>query len=453
MAGKTTKTKKTSPLKGRNKKTTKKTSDKLPEPKTVLKLPEGKFFPVIDTTSITNANEDAKELGREPPYPEGKIGDVKHLDKVYISFELEDEEYEGPNAYMAQCIYANAKTGTYVMQYYQCKDRLESDPTHQIFSAEDTDKIFFIEREEETKKSKKKNRDEILQNLQERIEQQTEAIKDMSGHITQQTERMCDSIRGQQQEVQQLTTAITEMQPNKVKEMHQHMQDIRKMIAELPKKLEEGLPPTRNARINPLQQSYQRMDNWMQPPTIPQMQNTYPVQTVDMSVIIKNIPYRNDEKKTLNLERILKKIISVKNLGHPIIGMINPYAINDHDYTIRRAMMNEQEIDDTKPPPIVIITFKSKINKTNFLAAKGNLTLTNICDFMTLTEEEKKQTIYINENLTEKQRYLYYLARQKKKELGYRFCWTRHGSVFMRKDEHGKVTKIEKESDLKDLQA
>jgi hypothetical protein len=195
------------------------------------------------------------------------------------------------------------------------------------------------------------------------------------------------------------------------------------------------------------------MENWMQPQVIPQIQNMYPVQAVDMSVVLKNIPYRKDEKKALNLERIIKKIISEKQLGHPIVGMVNPYAINDQDYTVRRGVANEKEVDENRSPPVVIVTFKNKTNKVNFLAAKANLNVTNICDFMKLTEEEEQQKIYINENLTEQQRHLYYLARQKKKELGYRFCWTKHGNIFMRKEEHGSVTKIETEDDLKELEA
>ena len=59
--------------------------------------------------------------------------------------------------------------------------------------------------------------------------------------------------------------------------------------------------------------------------------------------------------------------------------------------------------------------------------------------------------IYINEHLSKTNRGLFAAAQEKKKLLKYKHCWTRGGTVCMRKTDDSVVVNITKESDLTNL--
>ena len=72
-------------------------------------------------------------------------------------------------------------------------------------------------------------------------------------------------------------------------------------------------------------------------------------------------------------------------------------------------------------------------------------------------KEENKQfrfrdkDIFINEHLSKRNRALFAGAQEKKRQLQYKFCWTRGGVIHMRKSENPIVT-ISKDSDLESLE-
>lgn len=59
--------------------------------------------------------------------------------------------------------------------------------------------------------------------------------------------------------------------------------------------------------------------------------------------------------------------------------------------------------------------------------------------------------VYVSENLTQKDRRLFYLAREFAKNSGYQFCWTAFGKIFIRETEGSPQIRIFKESDLVNL--
>lgn len=59
--------------------------------------------------------------------------------------------------------------------------------------------------------------------------------------------------------------------------------------------------------------------------------------------------------------------------------------------------------------------------------------------------------IYISENLTQRDRKLYFLAREFAKSSGYSFCWTSFGRIYLRKEEGAPQIRITSESDLNNL--
>ncbi|XP_046684669.1 uncharacterized protein LOC124370428 [Homalodisca vitripennis] len=60
-------------------------------------------------------------------------------------------------------------------------------------------------------------------------------------------------------------------------------------------------------------------------------------------------------------------------------------------------------------------------------------------------------TIYLNESLTPSRRRLYALARQAKKDKGYKYVWHRGGKVFLRKEDNAPVIQVCNQADLERL--
>ena len=55
---------------------------------------------------------------------------------------------------------------------------------------------------------------------------------------------------------------------------------------------------------------------------------------------------------------------------------------------------------------------------------------------------QTEANIYLNEVLNEEQKTIFFQARQKRKELDYKFIWTFHGAVYLKKTKDSKVIKI-----------
>lgn len=63
-----------------------------------------------------------------------------------------------------------------------------------------------------------------------------------------------------------------------------------------------------------------------------------------------------------------------------------------------------------------------------------------------------RNLVYVSENLTHKERKLYYLAREFAKVHKYAFCWTSFGRIFLRKQEGSPQIRIFNEKDLEKLE-
>ena len=59
--------------------------------------------------------------------------------------------------------------------------------------------------------------------------------------------------------------------------------------------------------------------------------------------------------------------------------------------------------------------------------------------------------IFINESLTSRNNNFLRLTKIKKRDLDYKFVWSRNGVVFARKEEYAPIHKINFESDLEKL--
>ena len=65
---------------------------------------------------------------------------------------------------------------------------------------------------------------------------------------------------------------------------------------------------------------------------------------------------------------------------------------------------------------------------------------------------EGMEKLFINENLTQRRKRLFWLSKQKAKELEYKYFWTQNGQIFVRKNEESENVLIRTKSDLDQLQ-
>lgn len=101
-----------------------------------------------------------------------------------------------------------------------------------------------------------------------------------------------------------------------------------------------------------------------------------------------------------------------------------------------------RKIKTTKHHPI-IVQFKSRQKRDLFLSKRYFVVLNN-----TIPGTEIGKKIFINENLTAYNKELLYQAREKAKELNFRFTWFRFGKVYMRKDEQSRPIIIDRKEKL-----
>ena len=59
--------------------------------------------------------------------------------------------------------------------------------------------------------------------------------------------------------------------------------------------------------------------------------------------------------------------------------------------------------------------------------------------------------LYINENLTQRRKRLFWKTKQKASELNYNYIWSNSGQIYVRKDEESNRILIKTESDLDNL--
>ena len=113
--------------------------------------------------------------------------------------------------------------------------------------------------------------------------------------------------------------------------------------------------------------------------------------------------------------------------------------------------IRNEDIDISHPLPsnrkdnksVHVVRFISRKTKFMILAAKKR--------------EENKQfkfrnhDIYINEHLSKYNRSLFAAAQEKKKNLNFKYCWTRGGNVHLRKTDQSDVVTISSHADLENL--
>lgn len=122
------------------------------------------------------------------------------------------------------------------------------------------------------------------------------------------------------------------------------------------------------------------------------------------------------------------------------IGELNNVNVDENDLIDVHRLPTGKNQDH----PGIIVQFRNKkIRNQYYVARKTSQVYGDDIDIRL-----PHLRIFVNENLTSLNRKLYNLARKLKTDKGYKYVWTREGSVFVRKDEKGPALRIQKEEDL-----
>lgn len=150
---------------------------------------------------------------------------------------------------------------------------------------------------------------------------------------------------------------------------------------------------------------------------------------------IKNIPTVRSETK----ESLLNTVIST---GKNLKVSIAPNDVKDVFRIGARDSANKTVIVELNS-----VLMKEKIIKMYRRSNKENNRLTT--DKLKLDGPSKP--IYITENLSNKMKKIYFLARDFAKSNEYKFCWISNGKIFLRKKENDRLVHIKSETDLSKL--
>jgi hypothetical protein len=195
--------------------------------------------------------------------------------------------------------------------------------------------------------------------------------------------------------------------------------------------------PQRAARV---QQGYQQARQHTPPPPQTPHRQTVGKANPEREIVIKGVPYRQGE----DLRRIVQNL--VKAAGHQ--------RLEEREYQCMRALgrnKTKTEQEDNKNTPRIIIQLASQHTKNTLKRRPPNTLTLKDTGIEDLPDALHSRQIHMNENLTAEQSRIFYMVRQSKEGMGYRFAWTQDGVVLMREREGAIVREIDNETTLERL--
>lgn len=147
----------------------------------------------------------------------------------------------------------------------------------------------------------------------------------------------------------------------------------------------------------------------------------------------KNIEIKGvEEKSNENLKAIVAKIAIKLGAGE----------VKENDIDIAHRINNRNK----REPRDIIVQFKSRDSKEKILAKRREKVSSN-----DITNGIKDNLIYLNEHLTLHNKTMFWEARNKCREVNYKFVWTKDGKIFVRKEEKERAFRIRNLDDIKKI--
>lgn len=156
--------------------------------------------------------------------------------------------------------------------------------------------------------------------------------------------------------------------------------------------------------------------------------------TRSSSIEIRNVPMKTNETKE-DLTSV------IKNIGTALNVKIETSDIRDVFRIPTKAETNKPVIVEFTRVPLK----ENIISSVKIFNKKDNSNKLNTSHLQIIGAPVP---IYISENLTTKNKKLYFHAREFAKKNDFRFCWTSRGKIFLRKKEGSSLVRIDSEADL-----
>lgn len=157
----------------------------------------------------------------------------------------------------------------------------------------------------------------------------------------------------------------------------------------------------------------------------------------NLCVELKNIPKDDKTESKCELIKTVQRVGSIVNFEISDSQIKDIYRINT-------------KLDSNKP---IIVEFTNALSKEGLLNSVKtyNRTYSGKLNTGSLLITGPIKPIFVSESLTDKSRKLFYLARDFAKTNDYRFCWSLHGVIYLRKREGSPQIRIESEEVLRNL--
>ena len=188
------------------------------------------------------------------------------------------------------------------------------------------------------------------------------------------------------------------------------------------------------------------------------------VQDIDMLKQQIDALKQAQQNQASTMQRTADQLQADKNLKTLRIAGITkthnedlPYIVTKLATVMSCTNINKHDIEsvfrpkdkDRSPTDLIIVRFATMSKRDEFYngrkcLAKNNLTTKDLG----LSTSNK---IFINESLSRATQSLFYHARKRKTELNYKFIWTYHAQIFMRKSNDVDMVKITNQESLDQL--
>ena len=172
---------------------------------------------------------------------------------------------------------------------------------------------------------------------------------------------------------------------------------------------------------------------------------------------IKDLERKNERqaKSIDDLEqygrREMIEIFGIPKLQHENCEEIIVKLADKINVHLERSEIEACHRISAKEDAAIIVKLESRKLRERMMAREAKQILRNI-KASDIGFEEVSNKIFINESLTKRNKNLLRLAKIKKRDLNFKFVWTKNGSILMRKNESARIIKINFESDLDNLE-
>ena len=155
----------------------------------------------------------------------------------------------------------------------------------------------------------------------------------------------------------------------------------------------------------------------------------------------------------------IQQYLRINNLE--VVGLPEPNEGESEETLLINAFNSLEGIDEPIRPEDIDISHPLNTTRKDGKSVHVAKFISRKTKQIILTAKKKEENkqfkfrnhdVYVNEHLSKNNRALFAAAQEKKRALDYKFCWTRGGTVYVRKTENSQVITISNMDDVRDLQ-